>query len=139
VKRTIVNLRYLALIALLGCSLAAPALAADIYVISHPGVSIAVEDVREIFLGEKQFAGPHKIVPVDNLAAQGGFLSKVLHMDAASYYSAWAKKTFRDGIAPPILRSGGDADVIRFVKGMPGAIGYVAVRPGDDVAIVAKY
>ena len=121
----------------LGIIVSTPALAEDLYVISNPGIKLTAEDVREIFLGEKQFAGSVKIAPADNSAAQEAFLAKVMKMDTAKYNTSWTKKAFRDGLIPPATKSG-DADVINFVKSTPGGVGYVTTKPGD-VTVVQKY
>ena len=102
--------------------------AADVVVISHPGTSISAGDVKDVFLGEKQFASGTKLVPVDNASLQDNFLSKFLDMATSKYTSAWTKKSFRDGLTPPAMKSG-DAEVIDFVKRTPGAVGYVSSAP----------
>jgi hypothetical protein len=111
--------------------------AAEIYVISNSGVKIEAAVVRDVFLGEKQFADAVKLVPTDNSALQLEFLSKVIKMDAGKYSTAWTKKAFRDGITAPPVKSG-DAEVIEFVKRTPGAVGYVASKPGG-VNVVGSF
>jgi len=115
----------------------AHALAQELFIIANPSTSVTVADIREIFLGEKQFADSLKVVPVDNAAVQADFLGKVLKMDAARYSATWAKKSFRDGINPPASKSG-DAEVLNYVKSTPGAVGYVATKP-SNVTVVQKY
>jgi hypothetical protein len=110
-------------------TLSGAAVAADLVVISNSGVKLAVADVRDVFLGEKQFADSVKLVPVDNSALQADFLAKAVKMEAGRYSTAWTKKAFRDGIAAPAVKSG-DAEVIEFVKRTPGAVGYVSSNPG---------
>lgn len=125
-------------LAFLACAglLAAPAFA-DVYVIANPNVALAADDVRDVFLGDKQLAGGTKLVPVDNAAAQPEFLQKVLKLDAARYNAIWVKKGFRDGLnAPPVKNT--DAEVIAIVRGTPGAIGYVA-NPPRDLKVLGKY
>jgi len=102
--------------------------AANVVVIANPDVSVSADDVRDIFLGEKQFAGNTKLIVIDNAAVQGSFLSQVLHMDAGKYNGIWTKKSFRDGLTPPAVKSG-DAEVIEFIKRTPGSIGYVTSAP----------
>jgi len=113
---------------LLALSFSQVANAADVVVISNSGTSISAGDVKDIFLGEKQFAGSTKLVPVDNAASQESFLSKFMNMAGDKYNSMWTKKSFRDGLTPPAVKSG-DADVIEFVKKTPGAVGYVSSAP----------
>lgn len=102
--------------------------AGDIVIISNPEISVSADEVRDIFLGEKQFAGSTKLVVIDNAALQGNFLSQVMHMDAAKYNGIWTKKSFRDGLTPPAVKSG-DAEAIEYIKRTPGAIGYVSTTP----------
>jgi ABC-type phosphate transport system substrate-binding protein len=102
--------------------------ARDIVIISNSEITVSADDVRDIFLGEKQFAGGTKLVVIDNAALQEGFLSQVMHMDAAKYNGIWTKKSFRDGLTPPAVKSG-DAEVAEFIKRTPGAIGYVSKVP----------
>lgn len=108
--------------------------AGGLYVISNTSVNLTAAEVRDVFLGEKQFSGSVKLTPVDNSAAQTAFLQQVLQMDADKYASIWAKRSFRDGMNPPEIKSS-DAEVIGFVKGNPGAVGYVTV-PTDGVKVM---
>ena len=108
--------------------------AADVYVIAHSAVNTATDEVRDIFLGEKQIAGGTKVIPMDNSALQKEFLDKVIKLDATKYSS---KKGFRDGLNPPPVKSG-DAEVIAAVKATPGAIGYVSSAPAG-VKVIQKY
>jgi len=113
---------------LLALSMSQVAYAADVVVISHPGTAISAGDVKDVFLGEKQFAGNTKLIPVDNATLQDSFLSKFLDMAKSKYSSAWTKKSFRDGLTPPAMKSG-DAEVTDYVKRTPGAVGYVSSAP----------
>jgi hypothetical protein len=104
------------------------AYASDVVVIANAGVSLSVSEVRDVFLGDKQFAGSTKLTPVDNSAAQENFLSKVLQISSSKYASTWTKKAFRDGLTAPAVKSS-DAEVIEFVKRTKGAVGYVSSSP----------
>lgn len=126
-----------ALAGVLALLLASPAWA-DGFIIAHLGIDISAADIREVYLGEKQFAGVLRLIPVHNSAAEAEFLSKVIKFDAAKYATAWTKKTFRDGINPPASRSS-DADTVAFVRHTPGAIGYVTSSPPGNVKLVQKY
>jgi ABC-type phosphate transport system substrate-binding protein len=117
---------YSATLLLLSGSLMA--YADDVVVITNPGVTISSEDIKDIYIGEKQFAGSTKLIVVDNASAQGSFLSKFLQIDTAKYNNIWTKKSFRDGLTPPAVKSG-DAEVTEFVKRTPGAVGYVSTAP----------
>ena len=113
------------------------ATAADIYVICHPATKLAAGDVREVFLGEKAFAESARLAPVDNLAAQPEFLSRVIKLEPGKYSTVWTKKSFRDGVNPPPLKIN-DAEVIEFVRRTPGAIGYVS-NAAAGVVMVGKF
>jgi len=120
------------------CALASlAATAADLVVIAHPGVTISADEVREVFVGEKQLAGGVKLVPLDNAAAQADFLAKVVKVDAGKYQSIWTKKGFRDGLTAPPVKSG-DQEVINAVKSTPGAIGYVS-KASADVKVIKAF
>lgn len=116
---------------------AAPAMAGDIYVIANNALALGADEIRDVFVGDKQIAGSTKLVPIDNSAAHKDFLDKVVKLDAGKYTNIWAKKGFRDGLNPPPLKSG-DAEVIAVVKATPGAVGYVTTKP-DGVKILQKY
>jgi ABC-type phosphate transport system substrate-binding protein len=130
---TLPSRRRRLLLALPVLALARPARAGEIMVVCARALQLDAEDLKEIFLGELQFAGGQRVVPVDNAALQAEFLERVLRMSSARYAAWWTKKAFRDGVNPPPLR-GGDTQVLAFVKETPGAIGYVmAAAPGVHV------
>ncbi len=130
-------LSLLVLLVLLGLA-ATPcrALAGEIYVVTHASVNLSADDVREVFLGEKQFAGSAKLTPIENASLQAEFLAKVMKVDAAKYALVWSKKGFREGLTPPPVK-GSDADIINGVKANPGTVGYVS-KPTADVKVVLK-
>lgn len=137
------HIKKITRLALLGLGLmavaaAVPASAGDVYVIAHPSVALSASELRDMYLGEKQFAGSLKLVPVDNSIAQGDFLAKAIKMEASKYASLWTKKGFRGGLAAPATKSG-DAEVISYVKATPGAVGYVSLPPGPGVVQLFKY
>ena len=106
-------------------------------VIAHPLVVISADEVRELFMGDKQLAGSLKLVPVDNRAQQADFLVKVLQMEPTRYTARWAKKAFREGLSAPMAK-GSDAEVAAFVRATPGAVGYVSTA-SVGVQTLQKY
>jgi len=118
--------------------LCGPTAADGLLLITNPAVVLSVDDVRDVFLGEKQIAGDIKLVPVDNAAAQAAFLSQVIKLDQTRYTSAWIKKSFRDGLNPPALKAT-DAEVTEFVKRVPGAVGYVTSPPAGGVNVLSLH
>ena len=123
---------------LLLAGMSSVATADDLYIVCHAGVSLAAGDIRDMFLGEKQFLGAVRLVPVDNIAAQPIFLEKVLKMDSIKYAATWAKKSFRDGINPPPAMVN-DGAVLEFVKRTPGGCGYLGADPPAGVTVIGKY
>ena len=117
---------------------AACAHAGEVFIIANGVPVMTPEEVKEVFLGEVQFAANLKLQPVDNAAVQADFQARVLKMAPAKYTAAWTKKAFRDGLnAPPT--KGSDAEVIGFVKATPGAVGYVSAAPGAGVSVLGRY
>lgn len=92
--------------------------------ITNAGVTIAPADVRIIYIGEKLFAGAVRLVPVDNISAQEMFLGNFVKVDSGRYNSIWAKKSFREGVNPPLAKAS-DGEVVDFVRRTPGAVGYI--------------
>jgi hypothetical protein len=114
------------------------AVADELYLACHAGVSLAVADVRDVFLGEKQFLNSIQLVPVDNMAAQSTFLEKVLKMNGIKYDTIWAKKSFRDGVNAPATMAN-DASVLAFIKRTPGGCSYLTIEPPVGVTVIGKY
>ena len=106
-------------------------------VIAHLSVVLDAAEIRDVFLGEKQFSGSLKLVPVDNRTLQAEFLAKVLQSDERTYAARWTRKSFREGLAAPAVR-GNDAEVIEFVRATRGAIGYVATSV-EGVKVLEKF
>jgi len=106
-------------------------------VIANASVTLTADEIKEVFLGDKQLAGGLKLVPVDNAAQQSDFTAKVLQTDVAKYTARWTKKAFREGLTAPAVK-GSDAEVTAFVKATPGAVGYVT-GPSSGVKVLMKY
>jgi hypothetical protein len=118
-------------------ALMAPEGASAAELIAHPSVSLTVDEVRDLFLGERQFTTNLKLVPVDNRSLRSEFLSKVLQTDEGKYAARWLRKSFREGLAAPALL-GSDAEVIAFVQSTPGAVGYVS-KSGRGVRSLGEF
>jgi hypothetical protein len=120
----------------LGCG---SALGADIYVIAGPNVQLTPEDIRDLYLGDKEFSGQVRLVPVDNQAALSEFVVKALGMNPQRYNTLWVKKAFRDALNPPAVKTG-DLEVLEFVRRTRGAVGYVSTVPRDkEISVVGKF
>jgi len=107
-------------------------------VIAHPSVTLSWAEVRDLYLGERQFAGAVKLVPTDNGVLLSDFLAKVVQTDERTYAARWRRKAYRHGLAAPKLL-GSDADVHAFVKATPGAVGYVNATKGAGVKVLDKF
>lgn len=127
--------RILRTVAAVAGLLAGGAAHAELYVIAHPSAQVTPGEIRDIFVGNKQFSGGTKLVPIDNGPVQDVFLATALKMEASRYNTIWTKKSFREGMIPPTVKSG-DIDVLEFVRKTPGAIGYVSVPPPTSVTII---
>ncbi len=114
------------------------ATAADLYVVCNANVTLQSSDVRDVFIGEKSFAGSTRLTPADNLAAQAAFLQRVVKVSADRYTSLWTKKSFRDGANPPPVKAS-DAETIAYVRQTPGACSYVQTTPPAGVIVVGKF
>lgn len=110
----------------------------SLYVICNPAVALSQSDLRDVFLGEKQFSGRVRLAPADNRAAQATFLEKVLMMSAAKYSTSWIKKSFRDSVNPLPVK-GSDAETIAYVRREKGGCSYVTIKPGPGVTVVSGF
>lgn len=131
--------RHLRRLLILAAALAhaAAALAGDLYVIASAEVRLGPEEVGQVFLGKRQFAGNVLLHPVDNGELQPQFVSRVLGVDLIRYQSHWTRMSFREGLRPPAVKPG-DEDVLSYVRRTPGAIGYVGTLP-ENANVIARY
>lgn len=113
-------------------------MSSDLYVVCNLNVSLQSNEVRDVFIGEKSFAGTVRLTPADNLAAQAAFLDRVVKFSADRYTSLWTKKSFRDGASPPLVMVS-DTEAIAYVRQTPGACTYVDVLPPLGVRVVGKF
>ena len=116
----------------------AVAVTSDLYVVCNVNVALQPNDVRDVFIGEKSFAGSARLTPADNLAAQAAFLVRVVKVSANKYTNLWTKKSFRDGANPPPVKAS-DAETIAYVRQTPGACSYVQSVPPAGVKVVGKF
>ncbi len=100
-----------------------PLLAAAELIVITNGVPLNEDDVRAVYLGEKQFVNGTKVTVIDNVPLKGELASR-LGMSQQQYETAWVKKKFRDGTTPPLSRFSDD-EVINYVRDHPGSVGYI--------------
>ena len=112
--------------------------AGNLYVVCNANVTLQAAEMRDVFLGDKQFAGTVKLQLADNAAAQAEFLEKVMKMDASKYSTSWTKKSFRDGLSMPPVK-GTDAEALDCAKRTPGACTYSTTAPGAGLTVIVKF
>ena len=107
-------------------------------VIANKGLTLDAGNVKAVYNGELLSKSGQRLVPVDNLAEQSQFLSKVLDVDVTSYQNHWTRQSFVNGLSPPAIDNG-DAEVIRFVEQNPGGVGYIGGAAPAEVKTVMTY
>jgi ABC-type phosphate transport system substrate-binding protein len=93
--------------------------------------ALTADDVRAIFLGERQYWGGTRIYPVaypDGSDLMQDFLRRVLDMSVNEYRSWWIKRIFRNGDLPPATVNS-PAEAAQAVTLHAGGIGFF--RPAD--------
>jgi hypothetical protein len=107
-------------------------------VIAHPSIRLSAGEIRQVFLGAKDFAGSIRLIPVDNRAVRAGFVSQVLQTDEKTYFARQAHGRFRQrGSAHVDLRD--DDEVLAYVRATPGAIGYIGRSASEGVVVLLNY
>jgi len=79
---------------------------------------------RLLALGAAAFLAAAAPCALHAQTVQDRFLTNFLKVDNGKYYSIWAKKSFREGVNPPVLKAT-DGEVVDFVRRTPGAVGYI--------------
>jgi ABC-type phosphate transport system substrate-binding protein len=96
--------------------------------------------VADVFLKKtSSWEGGGSIVPVDNAAAavRDEFSRMVLGKATAAVKSYWNQQIFSGRNVPPVEKSS-DEEVLAFVRGTPGAVGYVAAgTQADGVHVIS--
>jgi ABC-type phosphate transport system substrate-binding protein len=123
------EMRVLMVCAAIIVALVAPAAAADVQVIAHPGVAVTevtVDDLKEIFLGTKTELGGGAVQPIfeQSGAAHEAFLKYLGKSDAALRTHFKTLVFTGKGSQPKAFAT--DAEVLKFVASTKGAIGYVS-------------
>ena len=97
--------------------------------------SIAKADLAKIFLKKStKWSDGTKADPVDlvpSSSVRATFSKEVLGKNVSAIKSYWQRKVFSGrGVPPP--EKAADAEVIEYVKGSPGAVGYVSGAASVD-------
>lgn len=116
----------------------APGSVAEIVVVVNervPVTHLSRDEVRAIFLGQRQYWDGIRAVPVtypDAAPIMQVFLGKVIGMGLNEYRSYWIKRIFREGDAPPV-RVNSPVDALQTINANPGGIGFVRAEQLGDL------
>jgi ABC-type phosphate transport system substrate-binding protein len=134
IGREVFALKKLLAVSIVTLALVAPAAEssdASYMLIAHPSVSgttVSKDVVADIFLKKVQRWGDGQAIePVDLTAAspvREAFSAEVLGMPVAGVRNYWMDRIGK-GVWPPRIKEA-DAEVVGYVAGHPGGIGYVA-------------
>lgn len=110
---------------------------ADIYIIAHkqnPIKQLSLSQLKELYLGNRQFIGEIRILPLDQdiqESTRNKFYSQVIEIEQSQLISHWSKLIFTGkGQAPKSLLS--DNSIIEFVSANPNTIGYINSQTMND-------
>jgi ABC-type phosphate transport system substrate-binding protein len=94
------------------------------------GRAISRATLAEIFLGRaERWSDGHVVVPIDlstTAAVRGAFSQDVLGMSVLAVRQYWTR-TIASGHVPPMTRAT-DEQIVAFVAGRPGGVGYVSAE-----------
>jgi ABC-type phosphate transport system substrate-binding protein len=118
------------------------AVMADQLVIVNKGVSVDSMDAKtlqKIYMGKKtKWDNGDKIVPItlNEGSVHDDFLKNIVKKSSTQFLTYWKQMIFTGkGIPPKSVPS--DADVVSFVSGTAGAIGYIdSATPHNAVSVV---
>jgi hypothetical protein len=132
-RRVLARSCRLTLLALL-LLLPALAQAAEFKLVAHPAVPearLSAADCSRIFLKKHgRWADGKTIVPVDLTIVspvRQGFTQEIHKRPMSAIEAYWQRMLFTGQGVPPVVLNG-DAEVLDYVKGHPGAIGYVSAK-----------
>lgn len=93
-----------------------------------------MEEVRDIYLGEKMFAKGKKVLPVNFTEGplKDLFLKLVVGLNSKEYKHHWIKKVFQEGRTIPATM-GSPHDIIEFVSKEKGAVAYLSAEWVDII------
>jgi ABC-type phosphate transport system substrate-binding protein len=92
-----------------------------------PATALSQAEVRDLFLGRRQYWDGIRAVPVtypDAAPIMRVFLAQVLGMGLNEYRSWWIKRIFREGDTPPV-RASSPQDALQTIHANPGGIGFL--------------
>ncbi len=133
--------RHFLLAALMWPMLSATAAQGGVVVIGHADLDkLDAATVQRIYTGRVVEVGGKAVTPVNasaGSAVRSRFLQSYLQQDEDKYVAYWTVRRYIGKGVPP-RELGSSAEVIRFIQGTPGAIGYVdeaSLAPGLNVLL----
>lgn len=102
--------------------------------------SASKSQISKIFLGNStKWSNGVRAVPVDQAksgASGKAFLANIVGMSESEYKNLWIEKMLSGEAEPPPVKTS-DAEVVKFVKGNVGAVGFIeASSPKDGVKVI---
>lgn len=114
------------------CTIAEGAIAADFKVVANPSVPVATltrAALSSAFLKKtEKWPDGTTVVPVDlshDSVVRQSFCREIHDKSIAMVDAFWQKQVFSGRATPPLAKAN-DADVIAYVRSVPGAVGYVS-------------
>jgi hypothetical protein len=117
---------------LAACGAVSSAWAEDIAIIGNargPLARLGRDDVRALYLGDRQFVGSEKVtvLHLPEGPEKDAFLLGVVGKSAKDYKLHWVQRVFQEGVGFPRVLPDPSA-VIAEVESHPASLGYVPVR-----------
>lgn len=91
-----------------------------------PLTEASMEEVRDVYLGEKRFVEGTRLLPVNFTEGplKDIFLKKIVGMSSKEYKHHWIRKVFQEGLTIPTTM-GSPIAIIEFVVKEKGAVAYL--------------
>ncbi len=102
---------------------------------TFPIDAITLDNLKEIYLGQKQIIGGLRLRPVDqrdDLEIKQSFL-QALQLSGLVYSTYWNNRLFREGGNSPISAQNSE-EVIKTVETVDGAIGYIWLEEAKEAS-----
>lgn len=102
--------------------------AEEVLIIGHPALPKTDKaTLQRIYTGRSVSIGQHAVAPVNlppGSAARDEFLRVFLEQTEEQYTGYWLVRRYVGKGAPPV-ELGGVEEVLKYIQGVPGAVGYV--------------
>jgi ABC-type phosphate transport system substrate-binding protein len=99
-----------------------------------PLVGLTRDDVRALYLGDRQFVGTTRasVIHLPEGPVKDAFLRNVTGIGLKDYRLHWVRKVFQEGLSLPRV-VGSPSAVVADVQSHPADIGYVSERAAEGV------